>query len=149
MVKTREALQEVLSRSYQSVPYDVLSGGHIKNRGTYWRQYCEFCAEGMNMAPVRISWLLDLSRAEHYKEETLMLAWMTYCNIRFMHFNTVEQAVSHVMQFHMTRLDIVPPPFPRLHNRLRLGRKLWAKKGPPTREAPNTAGPPASNAMQT
>ena len=148
MVKTREALQEVLSRSYQSVPYDVLSGGHIKNRGTYWRQYCEFCAEGMNMAPVRISWLLDLSRAEHYKEETLMLAWMTYCNIRFMHFNTVEQAVSHVMQFHMTHLDIVPPPFPRLHNRLRLGRKLWAKKGAGRRRAKRlTLTPPQLAAM--
>ena len=122
-ITTREQLMRLLSKSYRESPISDLSVGHVKNRSNYVRQWEDFAREAFHISPWRYCWDLDLAKHEQRREETYLLAYFTLCRLKYGNFNTAEQALSHVRQFHITHLDLVPPHMPRLRNRIRIGRR--------------------------
>ena len=121
-IRTRAQFQELITNSYHHQPTKNLSPKYLKSRTTYVRQWECMMREGFGANPWRICWGLDLSQPQIRREENYLLAWFTLCRIRMASFGAAEQAVSHVVQFHLTHLDLAPPAFPRLYNRMRIVR---------------------------
>ena len=121
-IRTRAQFQELITKSYQHQPSKNLSPKYLKSRTSYVRQWENMMREGFGANPWRICWGLDLSQPQIRREENYLLAWFTLCRIRMASFGAAEQAVSHVVQFHLTHLDLSPPAFPRLYNRIRIVR---------------------------
>ena len=132
-IRTREQFHELITRSYNEQPAKALAPGYLKSRTTYVKQWESMMREGFGALPWRLCWAMDLSKQQHRREENYLLAFFTLCRIRFKTFAAAEQAISHVVQFHLTHLDLAPPPFPRLYNRLRLARR-GAKKDEASRK---------------
>ena len=126
-IKTRKQFQALLSKVHTEQPAQCLAPKYLKSRTSYVKGYEAMMREGFGAIPWRLCWGTDLTMAQKRREENYLIAWFTLCRIRYKSFGSVEQAVSHVMQFHITHLDLAPPPFPRLYNRLRLARR-GAKK---------------------
>ena len=132
-IRTRSEFQKLLSESYLAQPAKNLAPKYLKTRTSYVKQWECFMREGFGATPWRLCWGLDLTVPQIRREENYLLAWFTLNRIRMATFAAAEQAVSHVIQFHITHLDLSPPEFPRLYNRLRIVRH-GAKKDDATRK---------------
>ena len=126
-ITTRAQFQALIARSYAEQPAQCLAPKYLKARTSYVKGWERMMREGFGAMAWRLCWAMQLSKSQERREENYLIAWFTLCRLRYKTFGAAEQAVSHVVQFHLTHLDLVPPKFPRLYNRLRLARRGAAK----------------------